>query len=134
MKKLLTILLLFASTISFGQTMVGATYDEVITKYSNENLKPMHSIYIRNHEYKSLLLVRKDYKVSYTFNEFEICYISVLTFNNIETFKSYIDYYNKNYTAISNKKWVNANRTLCFELVTNVGDSPNIRVSNECME
>ena len=133
MKQLLTILLLFAITISFGQTMVGATYDEVITKYSNENLKPMHSIYIRNREYKSLLLVRKDYKVSYSFNEFEICYISVIIFINIETLKSYIDYYNKNYTVISNKKWVSADRRLCFEL-THVGDSPNIRVSTECME
>ena len=132
MKKILTIVLLFSVTISYCQAMVGATYDEVITKYSNENLKPMHSIYIRNLEYKSLLLVRKDYKVSYTFNESEICTVSTLVFNNSDTLKSYTDYLNKNYTVISNKKWVNPNRTLCFELIY-IANKPNIRVSNECM-
>ena len=134
MKQLVTILLLFTITFSFSQTMVGATYDEVITKYSGENLKPMHSIYIGNREYKSLLLVRKDYRVNFTFNESEICNVSTIIFINYKTLKSYINYFNKNFTAtISNKKWVNSDRSLCIELFY-IGNHPNIRVSNECIE
>ena len=72
-RKVLIFINLLFTILCLSQSMIGKTYDQVIDKFYKENLKPMHSVIIGNNEIKSLLLERNDYRVSYVFNENEIC-------------------------------------------------------------
>ncbi len=99
-----------------GQSMVGYTYNEVVNKYSNENIKPMNSIYIGNNEIKSLMLERNDYRVTYTFNQSNICTQSLILVKNKRTLQEFIDFYNERYTYTGSDNWASEKNILCIKL------------------
>lgn len=109
-------LILLTYNFLCGQSMVGYTYNEVVNKYRNENIKPMNSIYIGNNEIKSLMLERNDYRVTYTFNQSNICTQSLILVKNKRTLQEFIDYYNERYTYTGSDNWTSEKNILCIKL------------------
>ncbi|MXS71709.1 hypothetical protein GSF70_10810 [Flavobacteriaceae bacterium W22] len=115
-KHFYTFIILLTYNFLCGQSMVGYTYNEVINKYRNENIKPMNSIYIGNNEIKSLMLERNDYRVTYTFNQSNICTQSLILVKNKRTLQEFIDFYNERYTYTGSDNWVSEKNILCIKL------------------
>ena len=114
-------------TMFFGQSMVGYTYNEVVNKYSNENLRPMNSIWIGGSEIKSLLLERQNYRVTYTFDRNNICTTSLILVKSTETLQEFIDFYNERYTNVGSDNWVSEKNILCIKLF-NKGTVPTFQI------
>lgn len=116
-------------TMFFGQSMVGYTYNEVVNKYSNENLRPMNSIWIGGSEIKSLLLERQNYRVTYTFDRNNICSTSLILVKNKETLQEFINFYNERYTNVGSDNWVSEKNILCIKLF-NKGTVPTFQIKD----
>lgn len=116
-KHFYTILILLTCNFLCGQSMVGFTYNEVVNKYRNENIKPMNSIYIGNNEIKSLMLERNDYRVTYIFNQSNICTQSFILVKNKRTLQEFIDFYNERYIYKGSDNWVSEKNILCIKLL-----------------
>ena len=114
-------------TMFFCQSMVGYTYNEVVNKYSNENLRPMNSIWIGGSEIKSLLLERQNYRVTYTFDRNNICTTSLILVKSTETLQEFIDFYNERYTNVGSDNWVSEKNILCIKLF-NKGTVPTFQI------
>ena len=126
-RKIYLMLCFVFGTIFFGESMVGYTYNEVVNKYSNENLRPMGSIWIGGFEIKSLSLERQNYRVMYTFDRNNICTTSSILVKNKETLQEFIDFYNERYTNVGSDNWVSEKNILCIKLF-NKGTVPTFQI------
>ncbi|WP_144282342.1 hypothetical protein [Chryseobacterium echinoideorum] len=128
-RKIYLVMCFLFCTMFFGQSMVGYTYNEVVNKYSNENLRPMNSIWIGGSEIKSLLLERQNYRVTYTFDRNNICSTSLILVKNKETLQEFINFYNERYTNVGSDNWVSEKNILCIKLF-NKGTVPTFQIKD----
>ncbi len=127
MKKIKLVLLFvaIASNDLFAQGRIGYSMSDLLIEFSKERYP--NRAYGKNADGQSyhLFIAGKDGKVAYYFDKDSFCYKTLFVALNEERFNYFINFCDKEYIKINNKKWVAIDDETCLETDVEIIEDKN---------